>query len=103
MKKYIITFEGTSYDLLAEDGKKVGGFFVSVLVQANQPEDAYDLAYQKLIASEQYQAMFADHEHPNGALSVSEYAELLEPDPSLSELSGFVFYPEDGESTPKVS
>lgn len=94
MKLFQVTFEGTGYDIYAENGTKAGGFFVSVLVQASSVEEAFDMAYHKLVNSQQYQERFPPDEHPNGVLNIIEYAEILETDPSASDISGFVFYPE---------
>lgn len=96
MKKiFVVTLEGKNYDLYAENGQKIGGFFVGVEVQANSPEEAFDLAYEKLINSHQYQNTFQSGKHSNAVLSVSEYAEISESDPSIPEISGFIFYPEE--------
>jgi hypothetical protein len=91
MRQYAVTFEGTEYNLCDEAGNKLG-FFVSVMVRAEEPEQAIDLAFQKLISSERYQATFEPDDHPNGMLAVSDCAEILEPDPSEVEVSGICFY-----------
>ena len=96
MIDYEITFEGTGYDLLTENNQRIGGFFVSVIASAPEPEQAFEIAYQKLISSQAYQDLVATHEHPKAVLSVHQYSELAEEfDLNVSEISGFVFYPPD--------
>ncbi len=98
MIDYEITFEGTGYDLLTEDNQMIGGFFVSVIAGASEPEHAFEIAYQKLISSQAYQDLVATHEHPNAALSVHQYSEIREEDSDTPEISGFIFYPPDEQA-----
>lgn len=96
-KVFEIQFEGTGYNLLAEDNQKIGGFFVSVLASAQEPEQAFEIAYQKLISSQAYQELVAAHEHPNAVMSVHQYCEIIHVDLNISEISAFVFYPPDDQ------
>jgi hypothetical protein len=95
-KMYEVQFEGTGYNLLTENNQKIGGFFVSVLASAPEPEQAFEIAYQKLIGSQAYQELVAGHEHPDAVLNVYQYSELREEvDLNTPEISAFVFYPSD--------
>jgi hypothetical protein len=91
MSRFVVTFEGTGYDLYLADNQKIGGFFVSVRVESESVEEAVQLAYEKLVASRDYQGV-ASGERPDSALAVSECIESSEPDPSIQGISGFVFY-----------
>lgn len=96
MIDYEISFEGTGYDLLTENNQRIGGFFVSVFVSAPEPEQAFEIAHQKLLSSQAYQELVAGHEHPDAILSVHQYSELSEEvDLNSPDISGFVFYPPD--------
>lgn len=98
MIDYEITFEGTGYNLLTEDQQKIGGFFVSVHASAPEREQAFQIAYQKLINSQSYQDLLAGHEHPDAVLSVHQCSELTDVDLNVPEISGFVFYPPDNQT-----
>lgn len=98
MIDYEIIFEGTGYDLFAENNQKIGGFFVSVFVIATDPEQAFEIAYQKLINSQSYQDLVAGHEHPDAVLSVHQCNELTDVDLNAPDISGFVFYPPDDQT-----
>ena len=96
MIDYKVTFEGTGYDLFAENNQRIGGFFVSVIASAPEPEQAFEIAYQKLISSQAYQDLVVAHDHPKALLSVHQYSELAEEvDLNVPDISGFVFYPPD--------
>lgn len=98
MIDYEITFEGTSYNLLTEDNQKIGGYFVSVLARAPEPEQAFEIAYQKLINSQSYQDLVDGHEHPDAVLRVHQCNELTDVDLNAPDISGFVFYPPDDQT-----
>lgn len=99
MIAYQITFEGIGFNLSSEDGKPIGGFYVSVVASAPDPEQAFDIAYEKLINSQAYQDLVSSGEHPNAELSVDGYSELTDQDLlEVAEISGFVFYPSDEET-----
>ena len=75
MTDYQIAIEGTGYVLRTEDNQKIGGFFVTVRVSAQGPEQAIELAYLKLINSQSYHDLVAGQEHPNAVLSVDQCIE----------------------------
>jgi len=98
MRFYQVTFEGVGFDIYldySEKYQKVGGFFVSVVVSAAKPEEAFEVAYQKLINSKAYQDLYDGQDHPNAVIAVCEYCELTHVDSNVSEISGIVFYPPD--------
>jgi hypothetical protein len=94
MTVFRIVFHGTNYDLCAEDGQMIGGFYVAVYVEADDPDHACSLAYEKLVRSENYTSIFGIGQQPDGVLAVSECCELVEQEPEEAEVSGFIFYPE---------
>lgn len=87
------------YGLLTEDNQRIGGFFVTVLATAQEPEQAFEIAYQKLINSQAYQELVAVHEHPDAVLNVHQYSEITEDDLSIPDISGFIFYPPDEQAS----
>lgn len=93
MSTYVVTFEGAGYNLCAENGQKIGGFFISVTTDSVTPEEALQLAYEKLVTSDNYQEVAAG-EQPGSKLVVSECVELSEVDEINNEISGFIFFPE---------
>jgi hypothetical protein len=96
MKLHSVLFKGTGFDLHCASGEKIGGFFVSVLVVADSPEQAFQLAYEKLTDSEAFLALLADHDHPDGMIEVESHTILEQgDDEGAAEISGFVFYPEE--------
>lgn len=102
MINYKITFEGVGYNILTETEQKIGGFFVSVLATAPDPEQAFEIAYQKLIDSQAYQDLAAVHAHPNAVLSVYQYSEIRGEDSDTKNISGFVFYPPDEQASENI-
>ena len=95
MKLHSVLFKGTGFDLHCASGEKICGFFVSVLVVADNPEQAFQLAYEKLVDSEALQALHGDHDYPDGVIEVEGYTILEQGDEGAAEISGFVFYPEE--------
>jgi hypothetical protein len=93
MKTFRIVFHGTNYDFRSEDGQQIGGFYVAVSVEADDPDQACTLAYEKLVCSDNYIAAFGRCQQPNGMLSVSECYELIVRESDEAEVSGFIFYP----------
>jgi len=91
MRAFFVTFEGVGYNLYDGNGRKIGGFFISVTVETITPEEAMHLAFEKLVSSTKYQEVI-NGEQPESTLAVSQCVELLEPDPALNEITGFVFY-----------
>jgi hypothetical protein len=98
MRFYQVTFEGVGYNIFSEENQKIGGFFVSVLANAPQPEQAFEIAYQKLINSQAYQNLVNENDHPSAYISVYEYCEVTQVDLNVSEVSAFVFYPPDDQT-----
>lgn len=88
--QFRIVFHGTGYDLRLDDGQKIGGFHVAVMVEADNPDQACALAYEKLMSHESF---LSESQHSSGVLAVSECFELIERDPEETEVSGFIFYP----------
>ena len=103
MINYKVLFEGIGYNLLNETKQKIGGFFVSVLTTAPDPEQAFEIAYQKLIDSQAYQDLVAAHAHPNAVLSVHQYSEIRGEDSDTKDISGFVFYPSDEQTSENIA
>jgi hypothetical protein len=95
VKLYSVLFNGTDYDLYCASGTKIGGFYVSVLSLANSPEQAFQLAHDKLVSSDAYLALLHDPRTQSGVLTVSDYTELSQFNQNGPEISGFVFYPEE--------
>lgn len=102
MKLYSVLFNGTDYDLLCADGSKIGGFYVSVLSLADSPEQAFQIAHDKLVSSDAYLALFPDPLNQSGVLTVSDCTEISQHDRSEIEISGFVFYPDEATTVKSV-
>lgn len=100
---YRIVFQGTGYDCNFGENQKIGGFFIAVIIEANDEDEAVQLAYEKLITSEQYMQSFPIEEHPNAKIEVSDIYGLSERDVGEAEISGFIFFPpEDDEVTDQI-
>ncbi len=104
MTAFRIVFHGTGYDLQA-DNREIGGsgklgFFVGVNVEADEAEQAIQLAYEKLVGSENYIAVLGEGEHPDGVLTVDQCYEFSIRDAEEAEVSGFIFYPEETRFEP---
>lgn len=95
MNNYIITFEGIGYDLVSEDGHKIGGFFVNVLARESEPGRAFEIAHQKLISNKAYQDLISESQHPDAVLRVHQFNVILDDDANEPEISGFIFFPPD--------
>lgn len=97
MTAFRIVFHGTGYELQADNCEIGGsgklGFYVAVNVEADEAEQAIQLAYGRLVGSEHYMAALGEGEHPDGVLTVDQCYELSTRDPEDAEVSGFIFYP----------
>jgi len=96
MRKYCVTINGQNYLIQIDGDVKRMGFFKTYYLEAECPQDAENLAVQRIIDDPRWDGMIhnAQDDRPTMHLHRLGEVETFEDVPSLE--TGYVYYPEEG-------
>ncbi len=99
MRKFAVLIHGIGYDIIDEiSQQKAEGFYITVFVEAKNPDLACQEAIDLLVTSDVYTAAFLPDQHPNGMLEVDTVDELTSFEGVPYLMSGFSIYINDDKN-----
>jgi len=97
MKKYRVMINGQNYLMNMEGLPKRMGFFKTYFLEAETPEDAENLAVQRIIDDPKWESSILNESYDPPVMYLHSLSELDTFDGVRRLETGYVFYPEESD------